>query len=80
MNIDELLKRPSPQIYTVDEAKFIVEKYIEKKKGVKVDINVFKKTGYPTEDMNPFGIFVLQTEFRNLWEAMLIASERYYDN
>lgn len=78
MNIDELLNRPSPQVYTIEECQFVVQKYIEKAKGKKVTVNIYKNFGNPL-DLNPFGNFMLQTEIRNLWNAFLIASNKYYD-
>lgn len=77
MNIDELLNRPSPQIYTIEECQFIVEKYIEKATNRKVKINIYSKIGDPY-NLNPFGVFTVQMEIKKLWTAFLIASERYY--
>ena len=42
MEIKELVSRNSPQYYSTDEMIFLVTEYIKEKKGVFVDINLFK--------------------------------------
>ena len=76
MEINEILQRPSPAYYTQDEIVFAVEKYIEKKKGVRVKIDILKKY-QDLDSLNPFGIFTLQKEYENLWKAFDIVQQNY---
>lgn len=76
MEINEILQRPSPAYYTQDEVIFAVEKYIEKKKGVKIKINILKNF-QDLDSLNPFGIFALQKEYEKLLKAFEIAQQNY---
>lgn len=77
MNIDEILKRKSPAYYTVDEMSFAVEKYIEKKKGIKVHVNIFKNFK-KLDNLNPFGLITLKQEHNKLFNAFETVQLNYY--
>lgn len=77
MDIKEILERPSPAVYTIEELEFAIGKYIEKKKNVKIKVNVHKDF-FDIEDINPFGVFQLQNEYHKLFNAFEIVQQNYY--
>ena len=42
MDLNEILNRKSPSVYSVEEMQFVVEKYIKFVKNVEVNINIYK--------------------------------------
>lgn len=76
MNLIEILTRPNGQNVTIEEASFVVEKYIEKMKGVNVKINIYKGMPENLSNLNPFGIAILQKEITDLFNAYITASEK----
>lgn len=75
MDIIELLTRRTGESYSIEEAQFVVEKYIEKQKGVKVKINIYKGMPENLNNLNPFGWSLVQMETQKLFEAFIVATK-----
>lgn len=77
MNILEILDRPSPAHYTVEELQFAVEQYIKQKKNIDVTVNIFK--GMPTtpEGWDHSSIIKMDAEYTNLMTAFNIVQREF---
>lgn len=77
MNIDEILKRPSPANYTIEELEYAVSEYIFKKKGQRVEVNIRKDL---PKDMvlNQFQIMKLHKQHTDLMSAFGDVQQNYY--
>lgn len=81
MNVIEILTRPSPSYYTVEEIEFVIADYIFRKKGIRIKINIYKDL--PTTGdlyLNPFGQFKMENEYKNLFKALEIIQQDYYND
>lgn len=79
MDIKEIIERPSPAMYTLEEMSYAIEKYIEKKTNKQVKINIFKNMSN-IQDMNPWGIFMLQKEYQNIFNAFEIVQKEFFND
>ena len=75
MDIKEIINRKSPAHYTVEELQFAVEKYIEQKKGVKVEVNVY--SGIMMNKMTQFDILRLEQQYLKLMNAFDSVQRKY---
>lgn len=76
MEILEIINRRSPAVYTIDELQFALEKYIHKKKGVEVKINIFK--GMPEDGiLNQNQIMHMHRQHSELLLAFKDVQENY---
>lgn len=75
MDIKELLSRKSPSIYTIEEACFIVEKYIFQEKGKIVKINIFKNVDMQNIN-DPISTMILTEQLQMLNYAFIQASQK----
>lgn len=79
MEINEILKRRSPAHYTVEEIQFAVQEYIFKKKGVRVDINIYRD--FPEDGiLNQWGIIELDKQCTMLLSAFTDVQNNYYND
>lgn len=81
MNAIEILTRPSPAYYTVEEIEFVVADYVFKKKGIRIKVNIYKDL--PSTGgiyLNPFGKFKMENEYKNLFKALEIIQQDYYND
>ena len=79
MDIKEILQRRSPAYYSEYEMIFAIESYIIKFKNIDVKINLMKN--FPDlNNLNPFGVFQLQKEYKNLMRAFEIVQNNYYND
>lgn len=79
MNAIEILTRPSPSYYTVEEIEFVVADYVFKKKGVRIKVNIYKDLPQ-FGTLNPFGKFKMENEYKNLFKALEIIQQDYYND
>lgn len=75
MDIIDLLSKPSGYQYSVEEAQYIVEKYIKLKKGQDVKINVYRDVNLNDLHINPFGQIMLQQQTQMLFQALNHATQ-----
>lgn len=75
MDIKELLSRKSPSIYTIEEACFIVEKYIFQETGKIVKINIFKNVDMQNIN-DPISTMILTEQLQMLNYAFIQASQK----
>ena len=75
MDIIDLLSKPSGYNYSVEEAQYIVERYIKLKKGRDVKINIYRDVDLNQLQLNPFGQMVLHQQTQMLFEAFNQATQ-----
>lgn len=75
MEIKEILTRPSPAVYTVEELQFAIEQYILKKKNQNVTIDIFK--GMP-DVLNQNEIMHMHLQHQMLLSAFNDVQTNYY--
>jgi hypothetical protein len=80
MNVIEILNRPSPSHYTVEELEFVIADYIFKKKGQRIKVNIYKNADLSMHYLNPFGRVKMEAEYKNLFLALEIIQKDYYKN
>lgn len=76
MDIKEILERPSPALYQIEEMEFAVEQYIyqQKNKVVKVEtLRDFPKNGL----LNQYGIMMYQDAINKLFLAFETVQKNY---
>lgn len=75
MNIKEILTRPSPSQYSIEECCYVVEQYIFQEKKISVKINIYKDLN-TNEFHHPVVKFLLTKQLMKLNQAFLEASEK----
>ena len=75
MDVNEIVKRKSPQLITQKEMEYVVESYMKEKKGVSVDVNILKGIGN-----HPLRNAFISRQLSILNEAFDIASKHFCKN
>ena len=78
MDLNEILNRKSPSVYSVEEMQFVVEKYIKFVKNVEVNINIYK--GIDINNLNQIGVIRLHNEHNRLFNAFNIVHKEILKN
>ena len=78
MDLNEILNRKSPSVYSVEEMQFVVEKYIKFVKNVEVNINIYK--GIDINNLNQIDVIRLHNEHNRLFNAFNIAHKEILKN
>lgn len=78
MDLNEILNRKSPSVYSVEEMQFVVEKYIKFVKNVEVNINIYK--GIDINNLNQIDVIRLYNEHNRLFNAFNIAHKEILKN
>ena len=73
MDLNEILNRKSPSVYSVEEMQFVVEKYIKFVKNVEVNINIYK--GIDINNLNQIDVIRLHNEHNRLFKAFNVAEK-----
>jgi len=75
--LKEILNRESPISYSEEECKFLIEAYIEEKKGVTVEYNVRKSSSHLPEPLN---LVIARQELTKQMEAVQTALAYFYNH
>ena len=79
MNYEEILERPSPCYISTDEAQYIVGEYIRRMTGEIIKVNIMKN--FQTyNNLNPWGIFTLEKEHKDLFDTFNKIQNNYLAN
>ena len=78
MDLNEILNRKSPSVYSVEEMQFVVEKYIKFVKNVEVNINIYK--GININNLNQLDIIRLHNEHNRLFNTFNIVHREILKN
>jgi len=75
--LKEILNRESSISYSEEECKFLIEAYIEEKKGVTVEYNVRKSSSHLPEPLN---LVIARQELTKQMEAVQTALAYFYNH
>ena len=73
MNLQEIINRPNGSVFDRKELEFVVEQYIYKMKGIRVNINTFQ--GIPNHPM--MAKMIAPTEIQKLNMAFGVAQQYF---